>query len=1553
MAALATVKPVLMDLFTAIPPSSFPSYFSRILKLIVAEFTSSSSAASTELNRLLNPADHTLIAAPCAEPRMSRFVDLHRPVNAGGGAARGRDESESPDDAAFLCIDPRCAGGTIAVDYSLNWCLRPDSYTYSQMMGEEEGRERREEDAADVDVVEGINRSHNLSYAARNNTDHLSLHAFECYESNPLRSTNACIRLFACIYADQSATYKEQLMKHLQALVAKHKAAGSLHSNPVLNIATAVLAVCRDQAQREQPIGAPNALQAIVSIATDLMAAPSPLVRRAAGEVLGLLVHLEDDAFLTRITGVLRERLTSKDVHVLCAAVFAYGCVHRYGGGMKTIRALTFTVASLQLMGRDFTEPLRLWILHALWLTVETGGLSFSAFAQPTLSIVWSHALHDCEAPAPLLTLTIGRILHAVIAALGPEVSQAAAASASSGLGVERFLNLYAHLQGEPHPSVQVQVIETANQLVLWNAIGDEERLLMLLVRGLESEEEELRRCSVKCCLRWGEKDARVVTKGGMAGRLLALMDRETSHQILVLIRHALNSFIKLHSSKEVKAAGERPTRWYLLDVFKRAIAGGGHKLPSDGSGGGAGAEGGRKEREKEKADDDEDEEGIMGDAPPSKPSAASAASASASAASASAASSEFRWQTKAFALDSISHLLQSVKATAAASEFDLSYARKQSTYSTQFLVQQLVDLLTVACMATSSTYDCLRIKGTLCMLAVVQCYGEVVDPDGEGELLLQLYSAQVTSALTASMKNKSDTIGSAPLLRAAACELCVSYLLSGVTDDEVVVARTLKMLLTPLQRPADVQLWYAQYDGGMATMVLLSHLSALCQLQLATRHAQPPPSGKKRRKQPRQLALQCVLAQLQPHFPWLQRQYLLALRDYALVLVTQKKDLQRTKGQFFDGATATRVMDVFAPVWAVFLSATAEVGVEAEDGEEAGQGGEQAMRDQVLLVSLVNSTLHSIFAYEVIAVQRRRAVDTSVSEAEKEREQRQTLLCLQALPSLLTPAVLLSPSPASSLFDLSAELLPLLQWALQHRLTAEPAIVQPRQAAAAHATSALIAALLEAFQSPSLPSLPPSSSSLAEVLQGLSELLAASVYQHLPLSSLSSPDGLVSPSSASSSSSSFSFSSPASASVKGRSGSWAASEVYVADETAAFLSSLLAAVPPLCALWLAGAQAQRRWQLLEDHREKGQTEEDGAALSSPLATPFPFPPSVFLVGAVRLCLHVAGHGSRALVAVAVAAVRGVVEAYARASAHRQWPRVFAPPTSQLLEELAAGVQGGGGEERGFRVAAFLEAAWWLSSAPSAVQEGADDLLTAHTSHPPLNVDLLRALAAAICLCLSSPSDRAAALQALTAAVFASDAASASTSALLQSTVEGSRGLLWPLVAPSLLTALRDCTDPSASLLVAQAAQAATASLPERSTALLPVVLPCLIHSLAVSPQSLSAITQLATAFPSTFKQIVASLPVPLRAQLQTAAMAHTAGKGGHSGGDDGGRGGEGGGAVAEANGGSAVDGSGEGRGVGKERKGKKKKRADADGGQANADAISLSTDFSSFGRKK
>ena len=1511
-AALATVKPVLCDAFAAIPPASFTSHFSRLLTFIVAEFTSpSTSPHATELHRLLNPADHTLLLPPSGEQRLMRFIDLQ-------------------DDAQYFCVDSKCAAGVVSTDYSWNWCLRPDSHTYAAMQGEEsEGRQWREED--DVAEVEGSNRSHNLSYAARNNTDHQQLHAFECYEHNSLRATNACIRLFAAIFADQSATYKEKLMKHMLALTQKAKATGNLNSSTTHNIATTLLAVCRDQTQRSLPIGAPNALHTMVAIAVELLAAPSPLVRRAAAEVMGLLVHIESDEFLGKMTGVLRDALGSKDVNVLCGAVLAYGCVHRYGGGMKTIRALTFTVASLQLMGRDYTEPLRLWILHALWLTVETGGLSFSAFAQPTLSIVWSHAMHDCEQRPPLLTLTIGRTLHAVIAALGPEVSQPASASAASGLGVERFLNLYRVLQDDTHAMVQVQVVETANQLVLWGAVADDERLIMLLVSGMASEEEELRRSCVKCVLRWGEKDAAVISKHSMVSRLIALLDRETSHHVTILIRHAINTFIKLHCTRENSrqqplTAGERPTRWYLLDTLKRAMVGGQHKLPSDGAVGAAAGDGGkggkRMEMKEQKEDDEDEDEGIVSSKPAPSPAAAASAGVPTP-----TTGSDYRWQTKAFSLDSLSLLLQTVNPNLLPNEFDLLYARRHSTYSTQYMVQQLVDLLTVACMATSSSYDCLRIRGATAMLHIVRCYGDVVDPDGDGELLLQLYSAQVTSALTASMKNKSDTQGSAPQLRAAACELSVVYLTSGVTSDEAVVGRTCRMLLTPLQRPQDVQMWYAQYDGNMTTMVLLAHLSALCQLHIASINAAATTaSSKKKRRSPKQLALTAIHSVLSPHYTWLSSQYILALRDYALVMITAKKDMQRTKGTFFDGAGATRVVDVYESVWDVLAAAVAEI---AKASEETGDG-EGVGKDGLLMVALMTSTLHMVFAYEILAINRRRPVDGPLSENEKAREQRQVLVGLRALPALLTPSLLLpssnatSSSPPPPSLDLVAELLPQLHWSLQHRRSAEASIVQPRQTAAVPVLAAIQSLLSQLTEDGGAVGLSSSAVGVTELVSGISELLAVCVYQHLPLvSQASSPEAGTGPHS------------PTNAMLSATP-SLADAEVYLSPETLSFLSSILLLLPHQATLWFNAHHAQRRAQRQEQLGQQNGIESiDG--LSSPLAAPFPFPPSVYINALVELCLHVIRHGDSILSSLAATTVKGLV--IACTVAHRAYPVSFVPLVSALLSELQRYVDNGSlSVHNDHRVVALLQVLWTLSSSIGcgrAAGGAMDDLMTA-SSAPTINAALVQQVAAVYNTALGMERYRSLTLLLLVDAVFLLDASPAAS--ILRPMTQPAAAYLFALLAPTILSLLHQTSDPAVSSLLARSLQAATSALStSASHALLPVVLPVLVDSLSVNAANLTSITTLAAAVGPLFRHCVALLPAEHKAKLQAAAMAAQGGEVA---------------SVTETE--ATVEDSASKSGkVAKDKK-KKNKRNDSGSGTLHAeDAISLSTDFSSFARKK
>jgi hypothetical protein len=74
--------------------------------------------------------------------------------------------------------------------------------------------------------------------------------------------------------------------------------------------------------------------------------------------------------------------------------------------------------------------------LHSLWLSVDMGGLSSASYVQPTLSVLYSHALYDVGVRPTAISQCIGRIIHAVMAALGPELTKP-----TSATGTERYLS--------------------------------------------------------------------------------------------------------------------------------------------------------------------------------------------------------------------------------------------------------------------------------------------------------------------------------------------------------------------------------------------------------------------------------------------------------------------------------------------------------------------------------------------------------------------------------------------------------------------------------------------------------------------------------------------------------------------------------------------------------------------------------------------------------------------------------------------------------------------------------------------------------------------------------------------------------------------------------------------------------------------------------------------------------------------------------------------------------------------------------------------------------
>jgi len=1303
LTSLAQVKSVLMDVFAALPSTSYASITVPLLHMVVSEFTSKNPPLCSELPGILAPADVNLnspfissVACPTVgignsspgiESDYIRFLDL---ADLSDSSPIVSPVTGQPIPSPTSFYDNFYQGGNILPDYSWNWCMRAQVQTevrkemQMNMMGgshaqqqittptigsspssgsntpgvtgndgamEEIGADRDGigyseddpssslstpsallNDSSSTDGVGGASGddlpfSTRILWSSLRNHQDRSLsfpacHSLECFDSAAQKATNSAVRLFATIYANQSQTHKEQLIKHFLAIVTKAKNMNSMHTNIVTNIATALLAITRDLAERDAGgLQCAAASDTLLTIASELMSVTNPMVRRAVGEMVGLLVRVEDDdTIVSKLFTTLQNQIHAKDQNTVCTAVFALGCVHRYGGAMKTMKNIPFTVAALQTLGRDFSEPFRIWVLHALWLAIDTGGLSFTAYVQPTLSMLQAHANADIDVRTPAVTQTIGRIIHAVLGALGPEVAASSSSSSSSSTPpgssnnvVDKFLNLWIHLQHDDvHASSRLEVVNIMHQLVLWSDPLQYPALLPVLVRALSSEEEEVRRSALKCLLQLGEKDPAVISQKNFEKRLMSMMDTEMNYGMVALIKHTITTWIISHATNQSITSPRSPTippaalsplgvqanptasqrssqsrdpqsadesiRYRLFDVCKRTIVGS-HRLPSDSQMAAAAAASNMPTKSKRAVaasmamdddkgmDDDDDDDGIL--AASSDPSRDVAPSLKSRGRRASVSGecdrlfvvSESRWQSKAFALDSLASLLRYVhKSCPRTSEFDLAYARKHALYPLQYAVQQLPDLLTVTCLATSSVYDPLRIKGTQCMKVIVELFADVKDPDavhvdddpdtGGDALLLQVYSAQVTSALSQSMKNKSESVASAPQLRAKACELAVVYLTSGVTSDSIVFSRMLKLLLEPVLHPADTLAnLNNQFDGNMGTMLILCHLHALAQLHASVLDNPAPSSRKKssRPLTPRQRAIATIRETLSPHFPLLTLHYFQCLKDLMLISNLPHKDVTKLVGYYFDGANTSNPLPVYLAHWDAFLTNLCHTMKKENSSGEAGRaaraatsmiiasdgstGSDLAKRELVsICLGVIGTVLQLMAQHESslasgerrasmvgspFAIRSKRSSNLDAAalyRADREKEQPCSTICLNALAALLREHNLRADRVSASVL---MELLPLVNWNLTHRPSGvEPAILLKRQEACIMVLQQLTQytlpdviaddSKLQSFLTGAETQIPldgsgGDASPLLDILHSIGDMLVSAVHQFLP----------------------------------------------------------------------------------------------------------------------------------------------------------------------------------------------------------------------------------------------------------------------------------------------------------------------------------------------------------------------------------------------------------------------------------------------------------------------
>jgi hypothetical protein len=149
-------------------------------------------------------------------------------------------------------------------------------------------------------------------------------------------------------------------------------------------------------------------------------------IRRAAAECIAMLCNIQGEQYTNSIISAITASLQSpesSDPNTRAGGAFLLGCIHRVAGS-RTQAHVPMTVSVLHVLAKDQSPVTQVWALHGMWLTIETVGLAFAPFANPTLSLMHSLLLSKvCSTVGSYQCL--GRVTNSTIAVLGPELDEA------------------------------------------------------------------------------------------------------------------------------------------------------------------------------------------------------------------------------------------------------------------------------------------------------------------------------------------------------------------------------------------------------------------------------------------------------------------------------------------------------------------------------------------------------------------------------------------------------------------------------------------------------------------------------------------------------------------------------------------------------------------------------------------------------------------------------------------------------------------------------------------------------------------------------------------------------------------------------------------------------------------------------------------------------------------------------------------------------------------------------------------------------------------------
>ncbi|CAF4512282.1 unnamed protein product [Rotaria sp. Silwood2] len=642
---------------------------------------------------------------------------------------------------------------------------------------------------------------------------------------------DASILLYGTMFVRVPNKHRLNMLQHFIDIIKQSKSARQ--ESVQVNIFTAVLTALKTIAETKQSssMDDENVKKCACTLVMQTLSHQNPILRCAAGEALGRLTHVVSDGrFVADIAQICFDRLKEfRDVPSRTGYSLALGCLHRYVGGMSTGQYLNLSISILLALAQDQTASIvQVWALHALALIADCGGQMFRSYVEPSLALIL-HLLLSIPPSQSDVFQCCGRLLGALIITIGPELQ-----TNTNYISILRSSCLTASslLQMHIEPIVQAEAIQALQQLHLFAPRHvNLSNLVPELIKALKCRDLSLRRACVSCLRQLSQREAKEVSEHAklfmkdkaqdltiglsefrsLEELLFSMLDTETDAKLCSNVQDTLVYMLQALGANNL-------THWLQLckDVLAATTETSGmgtssetdhhHQQQQQQTSGSTTTSSYSKTSSRLTADDDEDSFGLHDDDNDYADTGGDEQlQTSNNQNTIRRATSSAKWPTKVFAADCVQKLINYCEQTSLANlHFDYISAKERlRTYPNEdYLVIHLNTLITFSFMSCTSTSDQLRLSGLSLLKQVILKFAHIQeDIDLPGHVILEQYQAQVGAALRPAFSQDTSSH-----VTAQACDVCSTWISSGVAHDLNDLRRVHQLLVSSLQKFTSIQ---------------------------------------------------------------------------------------------------------------------------------------------------------------------------------------------------------------------------------------------------------------------------------------------------------------------------------------------------------------------------------------------------------------------------------------------------------------------------------------------------------------------------------------------------------------------------------------------------------------------------------------------------------------------------------------------------------------------------------------------------------------------------